>query len=41
MRHELGLPPVVTAVAPIIIGATKLPTNGDDEAREPDVLAWK
>ena len=41
MRYALGLPPVVTAVAPIIIGAPKLPLEAQEEPREPDVLAWK
>jgi hypothetical protein len=41
MRHELGLAPVVTAVAAIVIGAPKLPVEAEEEPREPDVLAWK
>ena len=41
MRHELGIPPVVTAAASIVIGAPKLPIEGDEEPGEPDVLAWK
>ena len=41
MRHELGLSPVVTAVAPIVIGAPKAPIEAEEEAREPDVLAWR
>ena len=40
MRRDLGIPPVVTAVAPVIIGVPL--THGvADERNEPDVLAWK
>ena len=40
MRRDLGIPPVVTAVAPVIIGVPLTPD--DSEARyEPDVLTWK
>jgi nitroreductase len=41
MRHELGLAPVVTAVAAIVIGTPKLPIEAEEEPCEPDVLVWK
>ena len=39
MRRDLGIPPVVNAVAPVVIGVPLTP--GDTEERyEPDVLTW-
>ena len=40
MRLELGIPPVVTAVAPIIVGVPAQPGTSVDR-REPDIIAWK
>ena len=40
MRLELGIPPVVTAVAPIIVGVPAQPATPVDR-REPDIIAWK
>ena len=40
MRLELGIPPVVTAVAPIALGAPAQPAEPVDR-REPDIIAWK
>lgn len=40
MRLELAIPPVVTAVAPIVVGVpaqTALPIDRP----EPDIIAWK
>jgi hypothetical protein len=39
MRQHLGIPPVVTAVAPVVIGIP-LANDGADEPHEPDVLTW-
>ena len=40
MRRDLGIPPVVTAVAPVVIGVPLTPAD-DEESYEPDVLTWK
>jgi nitroreductase len=40
MRLELGIPPVFTAVAPVIVGVPAGP-SAPLERRVPDVIAWK
>jgi nitroreductase len=40
MRRDLGIPPVVTAVAPVVIGIP-LASDVTDERHEPDVLTWR
>lgn len=40
MRFELGIPPTVTAVAPIVVGVPAHPATPVDR-REPDIIAWK
>lgn len=40
MRFELGIPPTVTAVAPIIVGVPAQPA-APIERPEPDIIAWK
>jgi nitroreductase len=40
MRLELAIPPVFTAVAPIVVGVPAAPAP-PLERRVPDVIAWK
>jgi nitroreductase len=40
MRLELGMPPIMTAVAPIIVGVPAQPVTPVDR-REPGIIAWK
>jgi nitroreductase len=40
MRLELGIPPMITAVAPIVVGVPAAPSPSIDR-RAADVIAWK